>query len=170
MELIMKTCTKCNAEKTFTEFPKEKRNVDGLRNICKDCHNKKRRNNKEQSKYADTVVGRANRMYHTAIKGALSRDIDFDIEKSWFVEKLLNGKCEVTGIPFILKSKEDAMSVVSKGQYRNPFSPSIDRIDNSKGYSTDNCQMVCVIYNTCKGCFSEEAVEMFCRGYLSNGT
>lgn len=163
----MKQCKECESIKELKDFPKEKRNVDGHRSMCKVCHNTKRRTKKESSFYADTVVGRANRMYHTAIKGAKERDIPFNLDKQWFVDKLYQGKCEVTGIPFVLKAKEHSMTVVSKGQHRNPFAPSIDRIDSSKDYSKENCQMTCVMYNFAKGSFTEEALEMFCRGYLN---
>lgn len=43
--------------------------------------------------------------------------------------------CQVTGAPFDLETP------------RGPFSPSLDRIDNSKGYTADNCRVVVLCLN-----------------------
>lgn len=41
--MTTKICKKCNTEKEITSFVKEKRNPDGYTSTCKDCRNKKRR-------------------------------------------------------------------------------------------------------------------------------
>jgi len=38
------------------------------------------------------------------------------------------------------------------------FCPSLDRVDSSKGYTKDNVQLVCRIYNTAKGNGTKEDV------------
>lgn len=124
----------------------------------------------EQGKnYRNTVVGRASAMYHTTIKGAKQRGLEFDLPLSWYKEKLAIGVCEKTRLPFVLKPEESSFTVVSKNQTRNPFAPSVERIDSSKGYTIDNCIMVVCIYNFAKGTFSEEALSLFCKAYLANG-
>ena len=164
----MKTCSRCNVEKPFELFKTEKRSKDKRTSACRDCINTQKRQSKAQKNYQNLPVGRANRIYHTLIKGAESRGIAFNLSKEWILEKLLNGRCEVTGIPFVFDANKNSFTVKSKNQNRNPWSPSVDRIDSSKGYTEENCKMVCTMYNTCKGSFSDEAVEMFCRGFLSN--
>lgn len=119
-------------------------------------------------KYRATPKGRANSMWHTLKKGAEQRGISFDISQEWILEQLLKGRCQKTGIPFVLNAQEHEDSVNSKGQIRNPWSPSVDRIDSSKGYSEDNCVVTCYVYNMAKGAFDESVVEMFCRGYLTH--
>jgi len=47
-----------------------------------------------------------------------------------------NGKCQISGLDLVYE----------KGG-RNPFSPSIDRIDSSKGYVEGNVRIVCLIVN-----------------------
>ena len=49
------------------------------------------------------------------------------------------GSCQLTGIVFRYE-KDD-------GKVKSPWSPSIDRIDSSKGYSPENCRLVCTIDN-----------------------
>lgn len=67
-----------------------------------------------------------------------------DITKSWVRERLLKGVCERSGIKFNFS--------IFKGIGRvDPFIPSLDRIDSSKGYSQSNCQVVVWIYNRAKG-------------------
>jgi len=54
----MKTCTKCNENKEFSYFGKAKLGKDGLRSICRKCHNtettKRNRENPEKA----TAYGR----------------------------------------------------------------------------------------------------------------
>ena len=48
--ITLKTCTKCKIEQATSYFYREKRNKDGLRGVCKNCMNGKRRSNyKEDS-------------------------------------------------------------------------------------------------------------------------
>lgn len=118
--------------------------------------------------YRNTIVGRASAMYHTTIKGAKQRNIDFELPLSWYKEKLAIGVCEKTKLPFVLKPEKSPFTVTSKNQVRNPFAPSVERLDSNKGYTEDNCVMVVCMYNFAKGVFSEEALRIFCKAYLAN--
>jgi hypothetical protein len=73
----------------------------------------------------------------------------FSLTRDWILEKILAGKCEVTGIDFDLSLKDTA---------RRAFAPSLDKIDPSGDYTKENCQLVCFIYNTAKGQFSHADV------------
>lgn len=55
---------------------------------------------------------------------------------AYFVERC-GGRCEVSGIPFSRETIGD----------REPYAPSIDRIDSSLGYIRDNCRLVCYAVN-----------------------
>lgn len=73
---------------------------------------------------------------------AKKHGFEFDIDLK-FLEELVSSKCcMVTGIPYNLGSRG--------GSKTYPFMPSIDRIDPSKGYTKDNCRLVCNIVNTAK--------------------
>lgn len=57
------------------------------------------------------------------------------------------GVCEVTGISFNRFKPTNSCT--------RPWFPSLDRIDSRKGYSLDNCRMVCVAVNIAMGEWGE---------------
>lgn len=69
-----------------------------------------------------------------------SRKKGHDLDIKWIQERLDIGVCEITGIPFSYE--------VING--RKPKGASIDRIDSSKGYYKENCQMVLTWINYAK--------------------
>lgn len=109
---------------------------------------------------ADNAVKvRAQRLYGNAQKRAKANGWPMpDFGSPWIEEKILAGVCEVTGIPFDLTS-QTSDTVHAK----NPWVPSIDRIDSSKPYSVDNVQLVVYMYNVCKAEFAHADVVKFCR-------
>lgn len=56
--------------------------------------------------------------------------------------------CSVTGLPLSLGHDGDTS--------RNPWAPSIDRVDCSKGYVPGNVRVVCVLYNLARSDFRDE--------------
>jgi len=48
-------------------------------------------------------------------------------------------------------------------KHRNPFAPSIDRADITKGYTPGNCQIVSWIYNCAKCTFSDDVLYNVCK-------
>ncbi len=78
-----------------------------------------------------------NRMYVRCRTNAAYRKIEFHLARSDVDEMLLEceGRCSVTGM------------VLSIKQWRDPWLPSIDRIDCAKGYSKANSRIVCLAAN-----------------------
>lgn len=70
------------------------------------------------------------------------------------IEQAIQGECVKTGIPF-----EFDQSQYSK----SPWTPVPDRIDSSQGYSHDNVQWVCYMYNMMKQEYPESIVDHFIR-------
>lgn len=67
------------------------------------------------------------------------------------------GACEVSGIRFSLERD---------GGRKRRWAPSIDRIDNTRGYTRDNCRLVCVAVNLALNEFGEEALTLIARGVV----
>lgn len=64
-------------------------------------------------------------------------------------------RCAVSGLPFDTD--------LPGHNLRNPFGPSIDRLDCAKGYTPDNIRIVCVIVNLALNSFGDEALLKMCR-------
>lgn len=92
---------------------------------------------KQQKRYYSSPSGRAKHLYGGAKR---RKPEDFDITPEWILERLLKGTCEVSGIPFVMD-----------GVGQHALSPSIDRIDSSKGYTKENSRVVVWLFNVAKG-------------------
>lgn len=81
------------------------------------------------------------RLYCQARATARSRGVEFSLtlEEIAQLGKLADGRCQVTKIPFEFRFTED--------ERRRPWAPSLDRIDPRKGYTLENCRLVCVAVN-----------------------
>ena len=75
----------------------------------------------------------------------------------WFVKKLSVGRCEQTGIEFDFDFST-----------KHPFRPSVDRIDSRLGYTPENCQLVCCIFNLAKSNWTNRQVWAFIKKAASH--
>ena len=123
----IKACTKCGIEKEYTEEFFSIREHGKLRADCRTCYNKYYRDNNH--KYAKT------HMVYDAKTRAKKKNMDFNLLKKdiHFPEI-----CPVLNIKLV-HGRED---------WQN--SPTIDRIDNTKGYLINNCIVVSCLANTIK--------------------
>ena len=92
------------------------------------------------SKESD-IEFRAKRGWESKRAKCRKSGIQFDLTYGWYLEQLNRG-CAVTGLPFRFGSL-------------SPFSPSVDRIDQTKGYTEDNCRMVLFAVNSLRGSGSD---------------
>jgi hypothetical protein len=104
--------------------------------------------------------GRAQQLLTSAKERARKKKIPFDLTLEWLCERLQPGTCEATGIPFDYSPPSTAAT--------NKFAPSLDRIDNSKGYTKDNTQVVVWLYNVAKRDFSTDDILEFAIQFVSN--
>lgn len=79
------------------------------------------------------------------------RTFDLDAEFLASLAKAQHYCCAVTRLPFTID-----LSRYTKGR-RDPFSPSIDRIDNRRGYERDNVRLVWLIVNLGRADFCDIA-------------
>lgn len=139
-------CVSCGKDKDQVSFG------NGKSGECNRCA-------KQRWSAANAVKIRAQRLYGNAQKRAKSQGwVEPDFGSSWIEEKIRAGSCEVTGIPFDLDTQ-----VSDTVHAKNPWVPSIDRIDSAKPYSRDNVQLVVYMYNVCKSEFNHKDVVKFCR-------
>lgn len=70
-----------------------------------------------------------------------------------------NKRCAVSGLRFHFNGTDDTM-------FSRAFAPSLDRIDNSKGYTFGNVRLVCRIANFAMGTWGQKALEELAIGVV----
>ena len=75
------------------------------------------------------------------------------------------GYCEATGLPLCLEVNEKTGFC-----NRNPFTPSLDRIDSRLGYTKDNVMITCLAWNLMKTNFDMDLLAQFLDGWVQRRT
>jgi len=165
----MKTCKTCGVEKEITDFYK---GVKYYQSECKVCNIKRNR----EWRYSNPEKGyeyhkRWREKYHNSFKSKSQQILDNMVKRSKIkgfarpeftrreIEDIItDGRCAKTGIPF-----EFDQSIFS----RSPWTPVPDRIDSSSGYTKENVQWVCHMYNSMKQDYTENEVMIFMKAYYN---
>lgn len=101
------------------------------------------------------------KMTHDRQKSAArGRGIPFDLtpERVFALMKATGFKCAVSGIPFAKRFAGDGR--------RDPWAPSIDRIENRQGYTIENCRIVCMVANIAMSDWGYDTLLRLSRGML----
>ena len=98
--------------------------------------------------------GRASYMVCTCRTRAKKKGWDFDLTTEWILERLERG-CALTGREFNLVAGA-----------RAPDSPSVDRIDSTKGYTQKNCRVILWGLNAAFGTWGENAFQDIALAWL----
>lgn len=93
------------------------------------------------------------------LSAAKNRDRNCTVTLDHVLAGIERGHCPVTGIVFDLTSEHQRVT----GRSRNPYSPSIDRIDCRLGYTNENTRIVITHYNFMKGQLSDDEMFFICR-------
>ena len=147
-------CTRCGKRKPLEAFYRSNQTLSGREGQCREC----RKDRVKQS--VATITGQARMMLCEAKRRARKRKIRFALTREWLMPKLQAGRCEATNLPFVYRVRDGR-------RRRRMLAPSIDRIDSTKGYTPDNCQVVVYAYNCCKLAGCDETAEAMCLSLCS---
>jgi hypothetical protein len=131
-----------------------------LKTCSPKCH--RERVTKKQKVYLYSNIEQyLNKLIHGRRFIAKKRGMEFSITRDYLLKLYhdQNGKCRATGQILKIPTEVDS---------KTPWTVSIDRIDNNKGYIKGNVQLVSQIYNLCKNIWSEDDVLEFCKCVLDN--
>ena len=92
-----------------------------------------------KANYSLTLIGRANMLFLGARSRAVNHNLEFDLSISRILSALEKGICELTNLKFDLNRCEET--------FKNPYSPSVDRIDSNLGYINSNTRVVLTAVN-----------------------
>jgi hypothetical protein len=139
----VKGCSKCKEELLTPEnFFRSSSSKDGLQNRCHSC---------EHKSYERNFI---RRVLRNVKQRARMKNLEFSLKAA---NIKIRSTCPILGIPLIAGHK---------GFY--PNSPSLDRLDNTKGYTAENVRLVSMRANIVKGDATIEEMEKVLE-YMKNG-
>lgn len=166
-----KNCSVCNELKSFDDFYKAKGNKYGFHYKCKSCCLEYNRSRIEVTRVQQTERREANRdkvnQYNNdwliknpekaILKQVKNRAKRYNIEFNLDITDIIIPEvCPLLEISIIRGDKDDYSQ-----------SPSLDRIDPSKGYVKGNVRVISMKANTMKNSASKELLETFCKNIQS---
>lgn len=138
-------------------MPRKKTKTDAeRRKYYRDWHaaNKERQRKLQRQRYR-APEGRAAYIWRAARTRAKEKGIAFSITSDDVLSLIETGKCALSGIPFVFTKAKTL---------RNPFAPSLDRINPKNGYTKGNVRAVCVLGNYARSNWTDKELIAFCKG------
>ena len=141
-------CYKCKRILSRENFNVSESGVS--QSFCKLCQVEYKKRYRENLK-SDPI----NRLLHNMMKNSRSRakelGLSFDLTKD-FLRRQLGNHCPVFNLPYYLGNGK-------QGGKTHPLTPSLDRFDNTKGYTQDNVFIISWRANAVKSNASIEELE-----------
>jgi len=137
----LKTCSICKTEQSLHNFSKHRKQPDGFTYSCRKCNNK------------EAILKGMNLAYikHRALKKNISFDIT--ITDLFFPEY-----CPILNLK--LNYNRGTKTMQSN-------SPSLDRIDNSKGYVKGNVIVISALANAMKSSATFDQIKLFSKNMVN---
>lgn len=193
---LVKTCPICGIQKNSTDFYKSKGKLSNYCKPCSNERGKKYRElNRDKirklnlSRYHElsdqpeynrerylrqresalerrrqtrgSVSGRSYELWDSAKRRSKSKGLEFSLSRK-DIEDMFSrqgNKCSLTGIEFDFTMPDESWK-------NNPYSPSIDRIDSSKGYSLENIRLVLTCVNLALNEWGKNVLDKWVGGYI----
>ena len=134
-------CSRCGRQGSSSTFAKTGWK-GSLRTVCKDCRNLDARGYFAVRRSDPTE--RARRLVDAARFRAKERGLPFDLDVAWVLERLEVGVCQLSAEPFDMTAT------------RSMSTPSLDKIDATKGYTKDNTRLILFGLNAALGTWGEK--------------
>ena len=145
-------CKDCMTERPLRDFYRHPNSAE-FRKICKPCSRQKekeraaaRRTYKAEKAKEYRKKYRGRELLRMARQRAEKKGLSFTLEEAPIQDVIDVGVCELTGIPFSLDGG------------KTWDSPSIDRIDSSKGYTRNNVRVVLHCLNVMANVWGENKI------------
>lgn len=108
---------------------------------------------------ADLLRKEMSRIYKKAQYNAEQRGFPFELTMDELMQigERSKWRCALTKLAFSLNKKE--------GCKFRPFAPSLDRIDSAKGYTLENCRLVCFAVNAAMNEWGESVFKVVAAAY-----
>lgn len=166
----MKKCHRCNKEKLLSCFYDNSRMKDGKDCYCRPCryayhrerkdivNNRRRERMTTDPEHRKKELEKKNISYRKNIQTAIlarariravKNNFEFTITKE---DIIIPKFCPILEVPLI---------VGTKGNYL--FAPSLDRVDNTKGYIKGNVRVISMLANSMKNTADLELLYKFCN-------
>lgn len=158
MTVLQKQCSMCKHVLPMEMFNKDKTKLSGFRAYCKQCHAK----NCQSYYKRDPVMIMVKKMLYSARYRAKEKGLVFDIDTDFILSMVgksaqFASHCPLLGVPL-------SWSVYrGNGRKALPSSPSLDRIDSTKGYTKDNVWVISYRANAIKNNASHEELTLISR-------
>ena len=146
--VLTKQCSKCGKELRLTLFSKNKAKHDGFSSVCKECI--------KEYETANPITPQTRHMVTKARSRAQAKQLEFNLDNE-YVRSLVITHCPILGIPLEWSCNRGS------GNFTMAGSPSLDRIDPTKGYVKGNVWIISHRANRIKSDATHEELKLVAK-------
>ena len=143
-----KRCSTCKQVLSVEQFHKDKSTRDGFDYRCKQCAQQRFK----KYEIENPIVRQTNSMVRHARSRAKKKNLPFDIDLD-YIRSMVPSHCPIFGMPLEWSLRRGSEQVPL------PNSPSLDRIDPSKGYVKGNVWIISYRANQIKSNASHDELK-----------